>query len=180
MASNVVGLRSAASPLLYHFLKVYFTERYIEYYGISCHCKPSLLGSSVVCGRDCYCSMLFSCCSSQCECDITSTNKSFQHRPLTKTKLVNPNRGGLTMVKEILRILGTLQPLSHIDNLLQSAYDQRGQIRSCQLYSMYCWCHRKSSRLNTTMATNGLTTLLIARLDHSNLVVAKVWRLEFI
>ncbi|ONM54870.1 hypothetical protein ZEAMMB73_Zm00001d020404 [Zea mays] len=109
MASNVVGLRSAASPLLYHFLKVYFTERYIEYYGISCHCKPSLLGSSVVCGRDCYCSMLFSCCSSQCECDITSTNKSFQHRPLTKTKLVNPNRGGLTMVKEILRILGTLQ-----------------------------------------------------------------------
>ncbi|AQK96088.1 hypothetical protein ZEAMMB73_Zm00001d011171 [Zea mays] len=33
---------------------------------------------------------------------------------------------------------------------------------------------------NTAMATNGLTTLLIARLDHSNLVVAKVWRLEFI
>jgi hypothetical protein len=80
--------------------KVCFTERYIEDYGISCHCKPSL-GSSVVCGRDCCCSMLFSCCSSQCECDITSTNKSFQHRPLTKTKLVNPNRGGLSMVKEI-------------------------------------------------------------------------------
>ncbi|XP_008678892.1 MAP3K epsilon protein kinase 1-like [Zea mays] len=38
----------------------------------------------------------------------------------------------------------------------------------------------KSSRLNTAMATNGLTTLLIARLDHSNLVVTKVWRLEFI
>ncbi|ONM32277.1 hypothetical protein ZEAMMB73_Zm00001d041013 [Zea mays] len=38
----------------------------------------------------------------------------------------------------------------------------------------------KSSRLNTAMATNGLATLLIARLDHSNLVVAKVWRLKFI
>ncbi|ONM54149.1 Histone-lysine N-methyltransferase, H3 lysine-36 and H4 lysine-20specific [Zea mays] len=32
--------------------------------------------------------MLFSCCSSQCECDIACTNKSFQHRPLTKTKLI--------------------------------------------------------------------------------------------
>uniref|UniRef100_A0A804N4Q4 Uncharacterized protein n=1 Tax=Zea mays TaxID=4577 RepID=A0A804N4Q4_MAIZE len=38
----------------------------------------------------------------------------------------------------------------------------------------------KSSRLNTTMATNGLTTLHIARLDSSNLVATKVWRLEFI
>jgi hypothetical protein len=38
---------------------------------------------------------------------------------------------------------------------------------------------RKSSRLNTAMATNGLTTLLIARLDHRE-AIARLTLLKLI
>ncbi|XP_066394087.1 histone-lysine N-methyltransferase ASHH3-like isoform X2 [Miscanthus floridulus] len=78
---------------------VYCTKRRVEDYGISCRCKPSP-GSSVVCGRDCHCGMLFSCCSSQCECDNACTNKSFQHRPLKKTKLIKTEKCGHGLVAE--------------------------------------------------------------------------------
>ncbi|ONM21455.1 Histone-lysine N-methyltransferase ASHH3 [Zea mays] len=44
--------------------------------------------------------MLFSCCSSQCECDDTCTNKSFQHRPLKKTKLIKTEKCGHGLVAE--------------------------------------------------------------------------------
>jgi len=66
---------------------VYHIKRRTEDYGIFCSCKPSS-GSSVMCGKDCHCGMLFSCCSSSCECDNTCANKPFQHRPLKNTKLI--------------------------------------------------------------------------------------------
>ncbi|KAL6838955.1 hypothetical protein ACP4OV_031182 [Aristida adscensionis] len=34
------------------------------------------------------CGMLFSCCSSNCGCDSTCANKSFQHRPLKNMRLI--------------------------------------------------------------------------------------------
>ncbi|WVZ64377.1 hypothetical protein U9M48_013900 [Paspalum notatum var. saurae] len=44
--------------------------------------------------------MLFSCCSSQCKCDDTCANKSFQHRPLKKTKLIKTEKCGYGLVAE--------------------------------------------------------------------------------
>ncbi|KAJ1289207.1 hypothetical protein BS78_02G146400 [Paspalum vaginatum] len=78
---------------------VYCTKRRIEDYGITCSCGPSS-GSSIVCGRDCQCWMLFSCCSSQCKCDDTCANKSFQHRSLKKTKLIKTEKCGYGLVAE--------------------------------------------------------------------------------
>ncbi|XP_062199248.1 histone-lysine N-methyltransferase ASHH3-like isoform X3 [Phragmites australis] len=44
--------------------------------------------------------MLFSCCSSNCNCDNTCANKSFQHRPLKKTKLITTEKCGFGLVAE--------------------------------------------------------------------------------
>ncbi|XP_062193646.1 histone-lysine N-methyltransferase ASHH3-like [Phragmites australis] len=78
---------------------VYRTKRRIEDYGIYCSCTPSS-GSSVACDKDCQCGMLFSCCSSNCNCDNTCANKSFQHRPLKKTKLIKTEKCGFGLVAE--------------------------------------------------------------------------------
>ncbi|TVU09099.1 hypothetical protein EJB05_42540 [Eragrostis curvula] len=77
---------------------VYLTKRRIEDYGISCSCVPS--GSSVSCGEDYQCGMLFSCCSSNCKCDSKCANKSFQRRPLKKTKLIRTEECGFGLVAE--------------------------------------------------------------------------------
>ncbi|RLM85880.1 histone-lysine N-methyltransferase ASHH3-like isoform X1 [Panicum miliaceum] len=44
--------------------------------------------------------MLFSCCSSSCECDNTCANKPFQHRPLKNTKLITTEKCGFGLVAE--------------------------------------------------------------------------------
>ncbi|TVU49512.1 hypothetical protein EJB05_00825, partial [Eragrostis curvula] len=44
--------------------------------------------------------MLFSCCSSECKCDDTCANKSFQHRPLKKTRLITTEKCGSGLVAE--------------------------------------------------------------------------------
>ncbi|CAN6204118.1 unnamed protein product [Urochloa humidicola] len=78
---------------------VYHIKRRTEDYGIFCSCKPSS-GSSVPCGKDCHCGMLFSCCSSSCECGDTCANKPFQHRPLKNTKLITTEKCGFGLVAE--------------------------------------------------------------------------------
>ncbi|KAF8653421.1 hypothetical protein HU200_062282 [Digitaria exilis] len=77
---------------------VYHIKRRTEDYVIFCSCKPS--GSSVACGKDCHCGMLFSCCSSSCECDNTCLNKPFQYRPLKQTKLITKEKYGTGLVTE--------------------------------------------------------------------------------
>ncbi|CAL5065014.1 unnamed protein product [Urochloa decumbens] len=78
---------------------VYHIKRRTEDYGIFCSCKPSS-SSTVACGKDCHCGMLFSCCSSSCECDNTCANRPFQHRPLKNTKLITTEKCGFGLVAE--------------------------------------------------------------------------------
>uniref|UniRef100_A0A453SV06 AWS domain-containing protein n=1 Tax=Aegilops tauschii subsp. strangulata TaxID=200361 RepID=A0A453SV06_AEGTS len=66
---------------------IYLTKKRVEDDGIFCSCSLSS-ESSVTCGKDCQCGMLFSCCSSNCKCENKCANKSFQLRPLFKTELI--------------------------------------------------------------------------------------------
>ncbi|XP_043719873.1 histone-lysine N-methyltransferase ASHH3 isoform X2 [Telopea speciosissima] len=89
---------------LYTYIKrnIYLTKkvkRRLEDDGIFCSCSPSS-GSSGVCGRDCHCGMLLSCCSSSCNCGSSCLNKSFQHRPVKKVKLVKTEKCGSGLVAD--------------------------------------------------------------------------------
>ncbi|XP_042492337.1 histone-lysine N-methyltransferase ASHH3 isoform X1 [Macadamia integrifolia] len=89
---------------LYTYIKrnIYLTKkvkRRLEDDGIFCSCSPSS-GSSGVCGRDCHCGMLLSCCSSSCNCGSSCLNKSFQHRPVKKMKLVKTEKCGSGLVAD--------------------------------------------------------------------------------
>uniref|UniRef100_A0A453KKZ5 Histone-lysine N-methyltransferase ASHH3 n=4 Tax=Triticinae TaxID=1648030 RepID=A0A453KKZ5_AEGTS len=44
--------------------------------------------------------MLFSCCSSNCKCENNCANKSFQLRPLFKTKLIKTEKCGFGLIAE--------------------------------------------------------------------------------
>uniref|UniRef100_A0ACD5Y327 Uncharacterized protein n=1 Tax=Avena sativa TaxID=4498 RepID=A0ACD5Y327_AVESA len=76
---------------------VYLTKKRVEDDGIFCSCSLSL-ESPVICGKDCQCGMLFSCCSSNCKCENNCANKSFQLRPLTQTKLIKTEKCGFGLV----------------------------------------------------------------------------------
>ncbi|CAM0946078.1 unnamed protein product [Alopecurus aequalis] len=78
---------------------IYLTKKRVEDDGIFCSCSLSS-ESSVTCGKDCQCGMLFSCCSSNCKCENNCANKSFQLRPLTKTKLIKTEKCGFGLVAE--------------------------------------------------------------------------------
>ncbi|PNT64346.1 hypothetical protein BRADI_4g27797v3 [Brachypodium distachyon] len=78
---------------------VYLTKKRVEDDGIFCSC-PFISGSSVACGKDCQCGMLFSCCSSNCKCENRCANKSFQLRPLKKTKLIKTEKCGFGLVAD--------------------------------------------------------------------------------
>ncbi|CAK8564538.1 unnamed protein product [Lathyrus sativus] len=67
--------------------------------GIFCSCESSP-DSTSVCGRDCQCGMLLSCCSSGCKCGVTCLNKAFQHRPVKKLKLVKTEKCGSGIVAD--------------------------------------------------------------------------------
>ncbi|URD86077.1 Histone-lysine N-methyltransferase [Musa troglodytarum] len=67
--------------------------------GIFCSCSPSP-GNSVVCGRDCLCGMLLSCCSQSCKCGNLCVNKPFQFRPVKKMKLIETEKCGSGVVTE--------------------------------------------------------------------------------
>ncbi|XP_074579037.1 histone-lysine N-methyltransferase ASHH3-like [Curcuma longa] len=77
----------------------YLTKRRIEDDGIFCSCTP-LSGSSTVCGGDCHCGVLFSCCSSSCKCGDKCLNKSFQYREQKKMKVVQTEKCGFGLVSE--------------------------------------------------------------------------------
>uniref|UniRef100_A0ACD5XQY9 Uncharacterized protein n=1 Tax=Avena sativa TaxID=4498 RepID=A0ACD5XQY9_AVESA len=76
---------------------VYLTKKRVEDDGIFCSCSLSS-ESPVICGKDCQCGMLFSCCSSNCRCENNCANKSFQLRPLTQTKLIKTEKCGFGLV----------------------------------------------------------------------------------
>ncbi|XBH91652.1 hypothetical protein VPH35_082979 [Triticum aestivum] len=78
---------------------VYLTKKRVEDDGIFCSCSLSS-GSPVACGKDCQCGMLFSCCSSNCKCENDCANKSFQLRPLFKTKLIKTEKCGFGLIAE--------------------------------------------------------------------------------
>ncbi|WOL19311.1 histone-lysine N-methyltransferase ASHH3-like isoform X1 [Canna indica] len=67
--------------------------------GIFCSCRPSP-GTSAVCGRDCLCGMLLSCCSLTCKCGNLCVNKPFQYRPMKKMKLIETEKCGSGVVTE--------------------------------------------------------------------------------
>ncbi|KAL8246586.1 hypothetical protein R6Q59_007802 [Mikania micrantha] len=71
----------------------------VEDDGIFCSCS-STPGSSGVCGRDCHCGMLLSCCSSNCKCDNSCLNKPFHQRPMKKMKIVQTEKCGSGVVAE--------------------------------------------------------------------------------
>ncbi|KAG6516343.1 hypothetical protein ZIOFF_026802 [Zingiber officinale] len=77
----------------------YLTKRRIEDDGIFCSCTP-LSGSSIVCGGDCHCGVLFSCCTSSCKCGDKCLNKSFQYREQKKMKVVQTEKCGFGLVSE--------------------------------------------------------------------------------
>lgn len=93
-----------SKPLPYTFIKrnVYRTKkvrRRIEDDGIFCSCSPSS-GSSIVCGRDCHCGMLFSSCSLSCKCGNACLNKPFQNRVVKKMRIVKTEKCGLGLVAD--------------------------------------------------------------------------------
>ncbi|CAA0815268.1 Histone-lysine N-methyltransferase ASHH3 [Striga hermonthica] len=63
----------------------------------SCSCSSSN-GSLGVCGRDCLCSMLYTCCSSSCNCGTSCLNKPFQQRVSKKLKVVQTEKCGMGVV----------------------------------------------------------------------------------
>ncbi|XP_018678127.2 histone-lysine N-methyltransferase ASHH3 isoform X3 [Musa acuminata AAA Group] len=88
----------------YNFIRrnVYLTKRIKRRAaddGIFCSCSPSP-GNSVVCGRDCLCGMLLSCCSQSCKCGNLCVNKPFQYRPVKKMKLIETEKCGSGVVTE--------------------------------------------------------------------------------
>ncbi|XP_022155984.1 histone-lysine N-methyltransferase ASHH3 isoform X4 [Momordica charantia] len=91
-------------PMPYTFIRrnVYLTKKFkrrIEDDGIFCSCSPTQ-GSPGVCDRDCHCGMLLSSCSSGCKCGVSCLNKSFQHRPMKKMKLVETEKCGSGIVAD--------------------------------------------------------------------------------
>uniref|UniRef100_A0A453SVE6 AWS domain-containing protein n=2 Tax=Aegilops tauschii subsp. strangulata TaxID=200361 RepID=A0A453SVE6_AEGTS len=78
---------------------IYLTKKRVEDDGIFCSCSLSS-ESSVTCGKDCQCGMLFSCCSSNCKCENKCANKSFQLRPLFKTELIKTEKCGFGLIAE--------------------------------------------------------------------------------
>ncbi|GER46072.1 histone-lysine N-methyltransferase ASHH3 [Striga asiatica] len=65
----------------------------------SCSCSSSN-GSLGVCGRDCLCSMLYTCCSSSCNCGTSCLNKPFNQRVSKKLKVVQTEKCGMGVVAE--------------------------------------------------------------------------------
>ncbi|CAH9106659.1 unnamed protein product [Cuscuta epithymum] len=81
---------------------VYRTKRIkkrLEDDGIFCSCN-SIAGSSGVCGRDCLCSLLMSCCSSGCKCNSSCLNKPFQQRLAKKLRIVKTEKCGSGIVAD--------------------------------------------------------------------------------
>ncbi|KAE9620973.1 hypothetical protein Lal_00019128 [Lupinus albus] len=93
-----------SKPMQYTFIKrnIYLTKKFkrrFEDDGIFCSCTPSP-ESPGVCGRDCHCGMLQSSCSSGCKCGSSCLNKSFQHRPVKKMKLIQTEKCGSGIVAD--------------------------------------------------------------------------------
>ncbi|KAG6467322.1 hypothetical protein ZIOFF_074879 [Zingiber officinale] len=67
--------------------------------GIFCSCILSP-GMPAVCGKDCLCGMLLSCCSMSCKCGNLCINKPFQYRPVKQMKLIETEKCGAGIVTE--------------------------------------------------------------------------------
>ncbi|XP_074572949.1 histone-lysine N-methyltransferase ASHH3-like isoform X1 [Curcuma longa] len=67
--------------------------------GIFCSCVLTP-GRPAVCGKDCLCGMLLSCCSMSCKCGNLCVNKPFQYRPVKQMKLIETEKCGAGIVTE--------------------------------------------------------------------------------
>ncbi|XP_072073404.1 uncharacterized protein [Arachis hypogaea] len=88
-------------PVQYRSIKrnIYTSKKFKRRFddGIFCSCTPSP-ESPNVCGIDCHCGVLLSCCSSACKCGSSCLNKPFQHRRVKKMKLVQTEKCGSGIV----------------------------------------------------------------------------------
>ncbi|KMZ67298.1 Histone-lysine N-methyltransferase [Zostera marina] len=78
---------------------MYLTKRRIEDDGIFCKCSSSS-EKTTICDGDCLCGVLFSSCSSSCNCGESCTNKPFQCRPMKKLKLVTTKNCGMGLITD--------------------------------------------------------------------------------